>query len=104
MVLNLITAMIICTISVGSRLVASKGLDGGPRKLYILSALTQAEKPLPKRQRKLKRPTIMKRWMLIQVTQQDPQGKLHSLIESQQWDNALELAQQHQLSPDDIYK
>ena len=46
----------------------------------------------------------MRRWMVISVTQLSPRDKLTSLISQKQWQAALELATQHQLSPDDIYK
>jgi len=42
--------------------------------------------------------------MVMAITQLSPQDKLASLITHRQWQSALELAQQHQLSPDDIYK
>lgn len=96
--------MPLSSIPAGSRLVATKGLHGAQRRLYIFSPLLQAAKPLKARHRKRKGPTVMRRWMLIQVTQLDPQGKLNSLIAKQQWHDAFKLAEQYQLSPDDAYK
>ena len=61
-------------------------------------------RPLSKRQRKSKAPTVMQRWMLMAITQLDPQDKIASLICQQRWQPALEVAVQFQLSPDDIYK
>jgi hypothetical protein len=42
--------------------------------------------------------------MVMAITQLNPQDKLASLITQRQWQSALELAQQHHLSPDDVYK
>lgn len=61
-------------------------------------------RPLGKRQRKSKAPTVMQRWMLMAITQLDPQDKLASLVSQQRWQPALDVAMQFQLSPDDIYK
>ncbi len=61
-------------------------------------------RPLGKREKKSKGPTVMRRWMVMAITQLNPQDKLASLITQRQWQSALELAQQHHLSPDDVYK
>jgi len=42
--------------------------------------------------------------MLMAITQLSPQDKVASLITQRHWQSALDLAQQRQLSPDDIYK
>ena len=61
-------------------------------------------RPLGRRQKKSTAPTVMRRWMLVGITQLNPQDKLTRLVSQQQWQAALDLAMQHQLSPDDIYK
>ncbi|DBB06293.1 hypothetical protein WJX77_007210 [Trebouxia sp. C0004] len=88
----------------GSRIVVSQGMYGQQRKIFVLSAIIQVARPLGKRGKKSKAPTVMRRWMLMAITHLSPQDKLASLITHRQWQSALELAQQHQLSPDDIYK
>ncbi|KAL0036267.1 hypothetical protein WJX79_010808 [Trebouxia sp. C0005] len=88
----------------GSRIVVSWGMYGQQRKIFVLSAIIQVARPLGKREKKSKAPTVMRRWMVMAITQLSPQDKLASLITHRQWQPALELAQQHQLSPDDIYK
>ena len=46
----------------------------------------------------------MRRWMVVSITQMGPHDKLNSLISQGQWQAALGIAAEHQLSPDDIYK
>ena len=47
---------------------------------------------------------MMRRWMVVSITQLTPHDKLTSLISQRQWQAALELAAQHQLSADDVHK
>ena len=61
-------------------------------------------RPLGRKAKKSSAPTVMRRWMVVSITQLSPHDKLTSLISGRQWQAALELAAQHQLSPDDVYK
>ena len=61
-------------------------------------------RPLGGRAKKSSAPTVMRRWMVVSITQLSPHDKLTGLISQGQWQAALELAAQHQLSTDDIYK
>ena len=46
----------------------------------------------------------MRRWMVVGVSQVSPEAKLASLVTQGRWQDALDLALQHQISPDDVYK
>lgn len=61
-------------------------------------------RPLGRKARKTTAPTVMRRWMVVSITQMGPHDKLNSLISHRQWQAASDLAAEHQLSTDDVYK
>ena len=61
-------------------------------------------RPLGRKAKKSSAPTVMRRWMVVSISQLSPHDKLTSLISQGQWQAALELAAEHQLSNDDVYK